>query len=77
MTSAEYRIESNVPLTMKWLPRQGERHYLVGDRSLAVALAAKSVNGATGQEVRVVHVPTGEIVFRKSTADRAGDDLLA
>ena len=32
----------------------------------AVALAAKSFNRADGEEIRVVHVPTGEVVYRKA-----------
>ena len=35
------------------------------DRALAVALAAKSFRTESGQEIRVVYVPTGEIVFCK------------
>jgi hypothetical protein len=38
---------------------------LVGSRALAVALAAKSFRTESGQEIRVVYVPTGEIVFCK------------
>ena len=65
MTSAEYRIESSHPLTSRLLPTFGSEHYLVKDRALAVALAAKSFTKPSGQEIRVVHVPTGEVVFRK------------
>ena len=69
MTSAEYRIESNRPLSGKWLPLAGDRPLLVGNRGLAVSLAAKNFRTVSGQEIRVVHVPTGEIVYRKD-ADR-------
>ncbi len=65
MSSAEYRIESNSPLSGRLLPQVGGRQLLVGDRGLAVSLAAKNFRSETGQEIRVVHVPTGEIVFRK------------
>ncbi|MEJ7931149.1 hypothetical protein WG922_14325 [Ramlibacter sp. AN1015] len=64
MTSAEYRIESNQPLAGRLLP-MGGRQVLVGDRGLAISLAAKNFAPGTGHEIRVVHVPTGEIVFRK------------
>lgn len=77
MTSAEYRIESNQPLAGRLLPLgAGSRQYLVGDRGLAVALAAKNFIPASGQEIRVVHVPTGEIVYRKARPrfDVAQDD---
>lgn len=63
MTSADYRIESAHPIASDLLPQPGRRHYVVQNRALAVTLAAKSSSG--GQEIRVVHVPTGEVVFRK------------
>lgn len=66
MTSAEYRIESSYPLVSRFLPALGSEQYLVKDWALAVALAAKSLTKPSGQEIRVVHVPTGEIVFRKA-----------
>ena len=69
MTSAEYRIESNRPLSGKWLPLAGHQSLTVGNRDLAVSLAAKNFRTVSGQEIRVVHVPTGEIVYRKD-ADR-------
>ncbi|AEG94516.1 hypothetical protein [Ramlibacter tataouinensis] len=74
MATTDYRIESNQPLSGGLLPA-GRGHYLVRDRGLAVALAAKAARGPATQEVRVVHVPTGEIVFRK-TAERAAADGL-
>ncbi len=67
MTSAQYRIESNRPLSGKWLPLAGNPPWLVGDRGLAVSLAAKNFRTESGQEIRVVHVPTGEIVYCKNT----------
>ncbi|MDB5946009.1 MAG: hypothetical protein JWQ33_1035 [Ramlibacter sp.] len=68
MTAAEYRIESSHPLRSRFLPASGSEQYLVKDRALAVALAAKSFTKPSGQEIRVVYVPTGEIVFRKAAA---------
>ena len=65
MTSADYRIESNHPLACRLFPMGGLREYLVADRAMAVAMAAKSVTHPGGREIRVVHVLTGEIVFRK------------
>jgi hypothetical protein len=70
MTSADYRIESSHPLACRLLPAAASKQYFVGDRSLAVAMAAKSTTSPSGQEIRVVHVPTGEIVFRKAAASR-------
>jgi len=70
MTPADYRIESSHPIASRLLPLSGSQHYFVSDRALAVAVAAKSVTLPRGQEIRVVHVPTGEVVFRKSAAPR-------
>ena len=75
MTSPDYRIESNLPIAGSFWPAQGSQHYQVSDRSLAVSLAAKSFT-SPASEIRVVHVPTGEIVFRKSSlpaSDWAGE----
>jgi hypothetical protein len=70
MTSAEFRIESNQPIAGRFLPRPGANEYLVNDRALAVAMAAKSFT-LPSSEIRVVHVPTGEVVFRKVPSQRA------
>jgi hypothetical protein len=70
-SSADYRIESSHPLACRLLPAAGSKQYLVGDRALAVAMAAKSTTLPSGEEIRVVHVPTGEIVFRKAASPRA------
>ncbi|MEY2617109.1 MAG: hypothetical protein RL522_111 [Pseudomonadota bacterium] len=67
MPPAEYRIESDCPLSGRWLPLAGNPPWVVGNRGLAVSLAAKNFRAAGGQEIRVVHVPTGEIVYRKNT----------
>jgi hypothetical protein len=63
MTSADYRIESSQPIGGRFWPAQGSRQLDVSDRALAVSLAAKSFTRSS--EIRVVHVPTGEVVFRK------------
>jgi hypothetical protein len=63
MVSAHYRIENKNSLKGSLLPRPDFDH-LYANRSLAVAVAVKSVADPTRQEVRVVHVPSGEIVFR-------------
>ena len=76
MTSAHYRVESSHPIAGRLVPSSDSRHYLFSDRALAVAMAAKSVTEPMGQEIRVVHVPTGEVMFRKAAASRpetAGD----
>lgn len=63
MTSADYRIESSQPIAGRFWPETGSRHFAVSDRALAISLAAKSFT--RDSEIRVVHVPTGEVVFRK------------
>ena len=64
MASAEYRIESSQPIAGGLWPATGSRQFAVKDRGLAVSLAAKCFS--RDSEIRVVHVPTGEVVFRKA-----------
>lgn len=71
MSSADFRVESSHPISGRLWPLGGSQQYFFSDRSLAVAMAAKSVTKPSGQEIRVVHVPTGEIVFRKPGRSRA------
>jgi hypothetical protein len=71
MTS-DYRIESSQPIAGGLWPNAGSRHFEVNDRGLAISLAAKSFT--RNSEIRVVHVPTGEIVFRKPAAASHGRD---
>ncbi len=72
MTSAQrtshphdYRIECRDTLSGRLLP-SGVLNHLYANPSLAVAVAVKSVADPTRQEVRVVHVPSGEIVFQST-----------
>jgi hypothetical protein len=69
MTSAEFRVESNHPIGGRLLPQPGAHEYFFSDRALAVAMAAKSFTQPSS-EIRVVHVPTGEVVFRKVPGER-------
>ena len=75
MTSADYRIESTQPIAGRFWPAGGSLQLSVKDRALAVSLAAKSFTSSS--EIRVVHVPTGEVVFRKPAqrAEWTGEDL--
>lgn len=70
MVSGQYRIESRDTSRGSLLPPPNFSH-LYKDCSLAVAVAVKSVADPTRQEVRVVHVPSGEIVFRTPGAGKA------
>jgi len=63
MSSAQFRIESRDPLSGSLLPCAPMKS-LYGNCSLAVAVAVKSVADPTRQQVRVVHVPSGEIIFQ-------------
>lgn len=65
MSSAQYRIESRTPLVNRLLPPASIKR-LYADPSLAVAVAVKSVADPTRQEVRVVHIPSGEIIFQST-----------
>ena len=42
--------------------------HLYADPSLAVAVAVKSVADPSVQEIRVVHIPSGEVVFTTGAA---------
>ena len=71
MSPADFRVESNHQITGRLWPATGSQQYAFSNRDLAVAMAAKSGTKPSGHEIRVVHVPTGEVVFRKPAATRA------
>jgi len=73
MTSADYRIESNHPLVNRLLPRS-KLPRTFHDLSHAVALAVKCVPNPFGDEVRVIHIPSGKIVFRAGAPEGPADD---
>ncbi len=62
MASSQYRIESISPLRGSLLPLFSFQK-LYKNRSLAVAVAVKSLTDPTRQQIRVVHVDSGEVVF--------------
>lgn len=64
--AARYRIEGGIPLIGSLLPPGNEHLYV--DCSLAVAVAVKSVADPTRQQVRVIHIPSGEIIFQTAPA---------
>lgn len=68
----DYRIENRDPCNDSLLPSANLGH-LYADPSLAVAVAVKSVSDPTMQEVRVVHVPSGEVVFKTSAPPKRRD----
>lgn len=65
MNTPAYRIESSSPIVSS-LPRSNVRDgSMLASRELAVSLAAKSITDPPGGVVRVVHIPTGEVLFSK------------
>ena len=48
------------------LPIAGAKLLTIVDRAMATVMAAKSMTKPCGHEIRVVHVPTGEVIFRKT-----------
>jgi len=77
MSTAIYRLESSHPMFGPLLPIAGAKLLMLVDRTLATVMAAKSMTKPCGHEIRVVHAPTGEVIFRK-TKDcpvLPGDDL--
>lgn len=65
MNTLSYKIESSSPIVAS-LPRTKVRNgALLANRELAVSLAAKSITDPPGGVVRVIHVPTGEVLFSK------------
>ena len=62
----DYRIESRGHGDGALLADSDFGH-LYADPSLAVAVAVKSVADPTIEEVRVVHIPSGEVVFTTGT----------
>ena len=67
MSTSTYRVESAHPIVGPlWFGGASSKFHHVVDRSQAIVLAAKSRTSPAGHEIRVVHVPTGDIVFRKT-----------
>jgi len=73
MTTMSYRIESSHPIVgplVCGISQAAHQTALyIADRAMAVVLAAKSETRPYGKEIRVVHQPTGEVVFRKTAGD--------
>ena len=67
MITPTYRIESSFPIVTT-LPRTAvQSGSLLGSWDLAVSIAAKSLTNPPGGEIRVVHIPSGEVVFSKTS----------
>ena len=71
MSATTYRVESSHPIVGPLWPSgsiEASKFHTFIDRAFAVLMAAKSMTSPSGHEIRVVHVPTGEVVFRKTAA---------
>lgn len=66
MSHPQYRIERDPALQGGLLPPHSLGKYYA-DRSLAVAVAIKSLKDPTREQVRVVHIATGEVVFKTAS----------
>ncbi len=69
MTTTCYRIESTYPIVGPLVAGINNTAMYIADRTMAIVMAAKSYTLPFGQEIRVVHVPTGEVVFRKTESE--------
>jgi len=68
MSALKYKIESSHPMVGPLLPVGGVTHMCLRDHALAIVIAAKSVTVPYGKEIRVVHIESGEVIFRKTAA---------
>jgi hypothetical protein len=68
MAAMKYQIESSYPMVGPLLPEGGVTKLGLHDHALAIVIAAKSVTVPYGQEIRVVHCASGEVIFRKTAA---------
>lgn len=66
MNSNEFHIESDHRIVNRLVPQAPVKQWF-SDPSDAVAVAAKCIPNPQGGEIRVVHVPTGEIIFRRES----------
>lgn len=67
-TSQGFRIESKCTLASDWLPESAFTA-IYGERSTALATAIDGVDDPQEQEVCVVGISTGEVVWRSTEAD--------
>ena len=67
MEKPAFKIESSRPIVETMPPSPVHSGELLADRELAVSLAAKCKTEPPGGVVQVIHVPTGEVVFSKTS----------
>jgi len=69
MTTPSYRIESFYPIVGPLITGLNNTALHIADRAMAIVMAAKSETRPYGKEIRVVHQPSGDIVYRKAAGD--------
>jgi hypothetical protein len=74
MALMKYQVESTFPMVGPLLPDGGVTSEPLHDHTLAIVVAAKSVTIPHGQEIRVVHILSGEVIFRTTVATVHGYD---
>lgn len=74
--SSVYQIESSFPIVGVLFPYlHTPKSIVVSARELAIAMASKGATHPAGNEIRVVHLPTGEVIFRQSGELCAGSSV--
>lgn len=69
MFREKYRVESSDVMVGPLLPDGGTKSICFHDRQIAIVVAAKSMTIPYGSEIRVAHIQSGEVIFRKSATD--------
>jgi len=77
MTFNSYCVESAFPIVGPLTLGMHATSIHLEDLSLAITIAAKSGTEPFGKEIRVVHLQTGEVVFRKTAATHGASGELA
>lgn len=70
-----YRVESSRTLVNPFTASVGANSLQMNSHALAIVTAAKSRTSPIGGEIRVVHEPTGIVVFTKVSEPPADEDL--
>jgi hypothetical protein len=69
MTTMSYRVESSHPIVGPLISGINNTALYLADRAMAIVMAAKSETSPRGNEIRVVHQQSGEVVYRKTAGD--------
>jgi hypothetical protein len=69
MRNAPYCVESTSLMVGPLVPDGGTHSICFYDRQIAIVVAAKSMTIPFGDEIRVVHRFSQEVIFRKTAVD--------